>query len=718
MRSGTLNTSIFFHKNKTACLHSINQAAILQSRGTLQAAPKTITLDMSNSDAKPKLDLDLESAFLPAWAQKSTEGNPYAKFEGRDRDYTNRDGRGRKRGSDSGRPPRPRSRDPRSNDRRQGAGGRDNRPGGGGQQRSGGGQGRSGKGGNDQGDRRNRPQGRGPQRDRPRRSRQEILASLPQLKTQIIPEPKGVGLLAKRIRMQGRAYPLFDIAGLILQSSDRYHIRFSSQTPPKDQEQQKIWICKLDQSIWLNEAEVVQHVLQKYLDDFYSAEKTETEPPKGSFNFVAQCGMSGVVLGPPNYHGYQVRLRELHEERYSRMDFEHFKAKVKIVQDEAVVNKWLEEQSWTIEYGDKKDPEAKKLHSLEEVEIHFREKNFQGSIECVNSVQVSGDPKNQLSRPIRDLIRFHVDDQTRFPLQLATELSQQFTRQGLQFFKVNKTVTHVSVSRPHYLDLASTPVSDLVKRIVQFIDESPNCTRNKVLESLAPAPAAAEDPKNDGNGTSELPSGKAEGKDDTAAGESSQPVKDVVEVKPQAETTGEAKVRKLPKSESALTPEQAAVTTDLHWLIHQGHVIEFSNGKLETAKKPKDQPKKKSAKSSKKKSSEEASKKDKPAQKAEAKKSDDSVKTAETKSSGTENVEVEVIPETSQAEAGKVPVTEPPTAISHTEEKSDSADVSVDASPEVTDPELSKPASGEDKVESKEISPATSEEDTSKPAES
>jgi hypothetical protein len=533
---------------------------------------------------------------------------------------------------------------------------------------------------------------------------------LPQLKTQIIPEPKGVGLLAKRIRMQGRAYPLFDIAGLILQSSDRYHIRFSSQTPPKDQEQQKIWICKLDQTVWLNEAEVVQ----KYLDDFYSAEKTETEPPKGSFNFVAQCGMSGVVLGPPNYHGYQARLRELHEERYSRMDFEHFKAKVKIVQDEEVVNKWLEEQSWTIEYGDKKDPEGKKLHSLEEVEVHFREKNFQDSIECVNSVQVSGDPKNQLSRPIRNLIRFHVDDQTRFPLQLATELSQQFTRQGLQFFKVNKTVTHVSVSRPHYLDLASTPVSDLVKRIVQFIDESPNCTRNKVLESLAPAPAAAEDPKKDGNEANELPSEKGEGRDDAVAGESSQPVKDVAEVKPQAETTGEAKVRKSPKSESALTPEQAAVTTDLHWLIHQGHVIEFSNGKLETAKKPKDQPKRKSAKSSKKKSSEEAPKKDKLAQEAEDKKSDDSVKIAETRSLGTENAEVEVIPEISQTEAGEVSVTEPSKSVSPTEEKSDSAD----ASPELADPAASKPASGEDKVESKEISPATSEEDTSKPAES
>jgi len=38
------------------------------------------------------------------------------------------------------------------------------------------------------------------------------------------------------------------------------------------------------------------------------------------------------------------------------------------------------------------------------------------------------------------------------------------------------------------------------------------------------------------------------------------------------------------------TPEQNAVNADLHWLIHQGHVIEFANGTLETAKKPAPKP--------------------------------------------------------------------------------------------------------------------------------
>jgi hypothetical protein len=38
------------------------------------------------------------------------------------------------------------------------------------------------------------------------------------------------------------------------------------------------------------------------------------------------------------------------------------------------------------------------------------------------------------------------------------------------------------------------------------------------------------------------------------------------------------------------------VVADLHWLIHEGHVIEFANGIIETAKKPAPKPPKPEAK--------------------------------------------------------------------------------------------------------------------------
>src|SRR5687768_12041327 len=78
----------------------------------------------------------------------------------------------------------------------------------------------------------------------------------------------------------------------------------------------------------------------------------------------------------------------------------------------------------------------------------------------------------------------------RFPIKVVNILSGQFARQGLQFFKVNKSVTHVAIARPHYLDMEATPVSDGVRKIVEFINSHPRTTRKKLLEALAPPSAA------------------------------------------------------------------------------------------------------------------------------------------------------------------------------------------------------------------------------------
>jgi hypothetical protein len=160
------------------------------------------------------------------------------------------------------------------------------------------------------------------------------------------------------------------------------------------------------------------------------------------------------------------------------------------------------------------------------------------------------------SPELQRLVRITWEDQRRFPLRVATTLSQQFSGHGLQFFKVNRTVTHVSVARPHFLDLQATPVSEGVKRIVDYINSHPKCTRRKLFEALAPAPAAASAPP-------------------------------VAPAKPESQATQPAS-KEAPVAAVApeATPEQAALAGDLHWLIHEGHVIEFANSVLDTAKRP------------------------------------------------------------------------------------------------------------------------------------
>lgn len=475
-------------------------------------------MSTSPESGSPELGLDLDLHFLPAWAQKPAE-NKYAKFEGGE-DRPERD-RGERRGRRPDRPGR------RPDGRTGGQGPRGDR-------------GPAREGGYPRGDR-----GRRPERIQP-------VAPPIEVNVSFIPEEKGVESLARQIRLTGRAYPLFDIAFLILKKPDRYNIRFGVIKKPDGQVAQPLFVCALDDTLWLSEQEAVDYVLGKHFTTFYQPERTPTDPPKGTYTFVAQCGMSGSVLGPPNYHDYQNKLRKLHAERFSRMPFEAFKSRIRIVRDEAVVKKWLEEQSWKTDYICLNVPETIKLSSREELEQHFRQTHLPNVIKSVESHTLSGPAAQALPTPaLQRLVRRSWDDQMRFPLKMVNVLSQQFAGHGLQFFKVNRTVTHVAVARPRYLDMQLTPVSEGVQRIVDFIQATPNCTRRKILEALVPMSARPAAP---------------------------------TEAAPQPTATGQP--ASAPQADQPPSPEMAAVISDLHWLIHQGHVIEFAKGLIELAKKP------------------------------------------------------------------------------------------------------------------------------------
>jgi hypothetical protein len=406
---------------------------------------------------------------------------------------------------------------------------------------------------------------------------------LPEITVTFLPDENGVESLARQIKVTGRAYPLFQIAQIVLVKPERYAVQLGVKKNADGTVKQPLFACALDDTPWLSEDEAVAHVLKIHFATFYQAERTATEPPKGTYTFVAQCGMSGKILGPPNYHDYQNQLRKLHAERFSRMPFDAFKSRVKIVRDEAVVKKWIEDQSFTTEYTCLNVPEPLKLPSLEEVEKHFRAVHKDTIIKPVESHTIGGVlSRNLRSRELQRLVRDDWERQKYFPLQLATGLSRQFSTHGLHFFKVNRTFTHVSVARPQFLDLETTPVSESIKCIVGHINTHPKCTRRQLIEALAPTPQPAvieirpETPTPASSGSS-----PATGGTEGASG---------VEKPPKGGTPNAAAANAEP------TPEQTAIIADLHWLVHQGHVIEFADGRMDTAKKPVPRPPKPEAK--------------------------------------------------------------------------------------------------------------------------
>jgi len=498
--------------------------------------------------------IDLAKSFLPAWAQESGTAKPAAKFaDMEDRDHTAERKGGRR-------------------DRRDARG--DRRP-----ERRGGGD-RSGRRGERRDDR--RPE-RGPQPPE----------AITGWEIQFLPDKHGVDGLAKQIKTTAKAYPLFDLAHLVLDKSPRYHVEFKKVS----EDATPLYQLKADGTLWLNERDAVARALAAQLDKFYRRERISVEPPKGAFPCVAVCGMSGTLIGPPNYHDYQSKLIRLHAEKFANMPFEAFKSRIRMERDEELIAKWREEQSTRevyypidfskpaaaavaapaepaaeappaepapepaseesapdpepqaeaqpteaaepapVEPEPAAEPEAKaedaeRLDDLAAVEQHFRERHLAKAIVRIRERVVVPGPAalNHSAPSVLRLTRGMWEELSKFPLSLAHRLAQHLSSRGVQIFK-SHDITHAGIARPHFLDIATTPVSEAVRDMLKSIGENstaPRAAQWKALVALRPAPA--------------------EGAEDT---------------------------------------RETSVAADLLWLLHQGHVIDFARRGLQLARRPK-----------------------------------------------------------------------------------------------------------------------------------
>jgi len=156
--------------------------------------------------------------------------------------------------------------------------------------------------------------------------------------------------LTRHIRETFRSFPVSDLAKMVLEARERYRIRFTATEPVRLNQ------CLADGSLWLSREEAISHLLSgPALEHYYTAEDIQVDPPAGNFAVIAVCGMSGVILGPPNHHEYQRNIARLHRERFSDMPLERFKSRVRMESGEEILEKWREQVSRVRQYRIKPD---------------------------------------------------------------------------------------------------------------------------------------------------------------------------------------------------------------------------------------------------------------------------------------------------------------------------------------------------------------------------
>ena len=405
------------------------------------------------------------------------------------------------------------------------------------------------------------PRGRGPREkfSGPRRDERPTPPPnpFPWLRINFAPTGPAIETVVQQVRHTGKTFALFDIARILLRNPKSYTLELSCVPPAAEG---PFHVVPADGSVWMSLQGAVRHVLETRLTEFYTAEAIEVPPPKGNFPVVAVCGMSGTVLGPPNHHDFERRARDLHRTRFARMEFEQFRARFRMERDPEVIEKWRTEASRTAVYRPSAEGATETLESLAAVEKHFIAGHAAAQITAALTASIPGDPKATTVDPaLVPLLSHACDEEIRFPLRLAQSLSRALSGAGLRFHKSPTRTTFVSAARHRHLDIAQVPVSDSIRRILEAIRAKPSLRRMKLLDQLAPLTAPVETP-----------------------------VAEAATDQPEATVPADA----APATPSP-SPEQAArdaVVQDLLWLTHEGYVIEYSDGRLESVPPPKHPP--------------------------------------------------------------------------------------------------------------------------------
>jgi hypothetical protein len=344
----------------------------------------------------------------------------------------------------------------------------------------------------------------------------------------------------------------------------------------------------------------VQHVLGHNLGAFFEMQDVEVEAPKGNFPIINKCGVTGELLGPPNYHRYQQILQQHYAAKIKGMSFDRFRDSIVSVREPEVAAAWLEKMKKATRYtwkppvarstptaspipvetpaaeapaapaADAPAPEAVpapaaeapaapaaiSFDNIEDARIYLLTNARDRVVRVVETVRFHGKNIEKLPQgEIRRALEGHIERQRRFPLDTANALRGRLRREGFTIFKKGaRGVSYVCAVKRRFR-VPGQVFSETISALIDFVEKHPMVSVKDLpkaylgfeIPTPAPAPVAA------------APASAEAGKPAEGSTPSQSPF-------------------------AALPPEQAEklrkMSNDLRWLVMEGYVTEFSDGKL------------------------------------------------------------------------------------------------------------------------------------------
>lgn len=302
----------------------------------------------------------------------------------------------------------------------------------------------------------------------------------------LLPESKALGTVIRKVQQDFHAYKLRELANFFLNNPQSILVKLAV-TPLEEGSQEplpRLYQCKACGSVALSEEEMVAHILSCHLTDYYTEKEVACEPPKGQFTCVVKCGLSGVVLGPPNAHDFGSKVREMIRTRYPHLSEEAYRAKLEMVHDADAIEAWRQSAAKKICYVVKDAPEGAPELTREQAEVEFKRVYLASLCTQPKTVMATAEVLSKSTcKPLIYALNDALRAERQRPVNMIFALRGAFHHRKLHLFHANDARGPEFVIGTELKEFDADHAIPELARLARMIEQYPCLFRNEIVKT-------------------------------------------------------------------------------------------------------------------------------------------------------------------------------------------------------------------------------------------
>lgn len=309
----------------------------------------------------------------------------------------------------------------------------------------------------------------------------------------VLPETKALGTIIRKLQGDFHAYKLKDLAYFLLNNPSSVLLKLTpkaaaggagaAQAAGGAQAQQPVQFhqCKACSYAAVRKEDVIAHALTEHLSDYYEAREIEVEPPKGNFNCVAKCGLTGVLLGPPNRADFSSVVREMIRTRFPGMSEADYRAKIEMVRDSEAIEEWRKGATKKTVYIAKGAGENATQLTRDQAEAEFRRNILDNLLDEPRNLMITAEAAMKSDyKPLVWAVRDALEQERRMPYGMIFALRGAFHHRKFHFFRANDARGPEFVTSQDLKEFDSAHAIPELANVAKFIAEHPCQPKNVI----------------------------------------------------------------------------------------------------------------------------------------------------------------------------------------------------------------------------------------------